>query len=77
LGIEAQHGVVITDVRAGSPAAMAGLSSGNVITQANRKAVANVEDLRKALEQQPLEKGALLLVESTEGTRFVVIRAGQ
>ena len=55
---------------------MGGLSTGMVITQANRKPVAGVEDLRKALEAQPLEKGVLLLLQTAEGSRFVVIRIG-
>ena len=73
LGIKAQHGVVITDVRSGSPADRAGLTSGLVITEANRQAVKTVGDLRKALESKPLNKGVLLLVRSAEGSRFVVI----
>jgi serine protease Do len=74
LGMKGQEGVVITDVRSGSPADQAGLESGMVITQANRKAVKSVEDLRNALERQALEKGVLLLVRTSEGSRFVVIR---
>ena len=58
----------------GSLAGQAGLESGMVIIQANRKPVPTVEDLRKILEQQSLEKGVLLLVQSAEGSRFVVIR---
>ena len=61
LGIKTEHGVVITDVRAGSPADQAGLTSGMVITEANRQAVKTVEDFRKALETKPLKKGVLLL----------------
>ncbi len=64
LGIKAEHGVVITDVRAGSPADLAGLSSGMVITEANRQPVKTVDDFRKALGAKPLEKGVLLLVRS-------------
>jgi len=73
LGVKIDHGVAITDVRSGSPADRAGLSSGMVITEANRQPVKTVEDFRKALESKPLDKGALLLVRSAEGSRFVVI----
>jgi serine protease Do len=75
LGIKTEHGVVITDVRAGSPADRAGLTSGMVITQANRQAVKTVDDFRKALDAKSLTKGALLLVRSAAGSRFVVIGA--
>jgi serine protease Do len=75
LDVNADHGVVITDVRVGSPADQAGLTSGMVITQANRKPLKTVDDLRKALEERPLKEGTLLLVRTAEGARFVAIRA--
>ena len=75
LGVKADHGVAITEVHRGSPADMAGLATGMVITQANRQPVKSVADLRKALAAKPLEKGLLLLVQSPEGSRFVVLRA--
>jgi serine protease Do len=75
LGVHAEHGVAVTEVRAGSLAEMAGLRTGMVITQANRLPVNSVEDLRKAVEAKPLDQGLLLLVRSAEGSRFVVLRA--
>jgi serine protease Do len=74
LGVKVDHGVAITDVRSGSPADLAGLANGMVITEANRQPVKSVEDLRKALGTSTLEKGVLLLVRSAEGSRFVVIQ---
>ena len=74
LGVKAEHGVAITEVRSGSPAELAGLGTGMVITEADRHPVKTTDDLRKALEGQPLEKGVLLLVRSAQGSRFVVIR---
>jgi len=41
-----QAGVVVTDVRAGSPAAGAGLEQGDVIIAANGRAVTNQDELR-------------------------------
>jgi serine protease Do len=73
--VQADHGVVVTEVRPGSLASQAGVAPGMVVTQANRKPVRSVEDLRKILEEQPLEKGILLLLQSAQGSRFVVIRA--
>ena len=73
LGVKADHGVVITEVRPGSPAEEAGLATGMVITQANRQDVKSVKDLQKVL-QQPLDKGLLLLVRTPEGARFVAVR---
>jgi serine protease Do len=75
LGVEADAGVVITEVRPGSPAAMAGLNTGMVITEANRKPIKTMDDLRTALDEKPLEDGLLLLVRGPQGARYVVIQA--
>ena len=56
LGVKADSGVAITEVRPGSPAAMAGLAKGMVITQANRKPVKSPADLRKAPRVQTAER---------------------
>ena len=74
LGVNVEHGVAIADVRAGSPAEMAGLSAGMVITEVDRQPIKTTDDLNKALQNRPLDKGVLLLVRSKEGSRFVVIR---
>ena len=73
LGVSVEHGAVITDVRSGSPADLAGLSTGMIITEANRQPVKSIDDLHKALGQKPLEKGALLLLRTPEGSRYVAI----
>jgi serine protease Do len=75
LGVKVQQGVAITEVRAGGLAERAGLAVGMVITEANRKSTKTVEDLRAILDSEPLSKGILLLVQSSDGARFVVIRA--
>lgn len=75
LGAAMESGVVVTNVRPGSPADKAGLAAGLVITQANRQAVKNVADLRTALASRSLQQGVLLLVRSSAGSRFVVIRS--
>ncbi len=74
LGVKAEHGVAITNVRSGSPAALAGLTTGMVITQANQRPVNSVEEFGKAIGNKPLEKGLLMLVQSAEGSRFVVVQ---
>jgi serine protease Do len=73
LGVKAEHGVVITDVRSGSPAERDGLAAGMVISEVNRRPVKSVEDFRKALAGASLEKGVLLYVQSAQGGRFVDI----
>ena len=75
LGVKGDEGVVITDVRNGSPAQLAGIDAGSVILQVNRKPVKSIEDFRAAIEEQPLDQGVLLLVRSGQTTRFVVLKA--
>ena len=74
--MKADSGVAVTEVRPGSPAAMAGLSKGMVITQANRQSVKSPADLRKAIETRPLSEGLMLMVRTKEGNRMVMIRVG-
>ncbi len=73
LGMKGKQGVVITEVRDGSPAADAGLEPGMVVTQANHKPVTNLDDFQKAIAGKPLSDGLLLLVRTATGSRFVVV----
>ena len=74
LQIKADQGVVVTDVQAGSAENALVSASGAVIVEANRKAVKNVEELSKAMDEKSLAKGVLLLVRTEQGSRFLVIR---
>ena len=74
LNVNAEHGVVISDVLAGSPADRAGLKSGMVIVEAARKPVKSVADLKKAVEEAK-DGGLLLLVRSEQGARFLVLKS--
>ena len=74
LQVKAEHGVVVTDVQAGSAAERAGLVDGAVIVEANRSPVKSVEELSKALDEKSLAKGVLLLVRTVQGSRFLVLR---
>jgi serine protease Do len=75
LGVKAGEGVVITEVRNGSPADMVGLTSGMVIVRVGQKPVKSVAEFQAAMEKQSLAKGVMLLVRTGQGTRFVVIRS--
>jgi serine protease Do len=66
------RGVLVADVAAGSPAAMAGLQRGDVIQQVNRKPVANVAEFA-SLVRQARGQPVLLLVNSQGATHFVVV----
>ncbi len=66
-------GVVVRDVRDGSPADEAGLRPADVIVEVNRRPVASVEELRRILDKQ--DKGAplLLLIRRENAERYVTL----
>lgn len=73
LGLPSQtRGVVVTQVDPGTPAASAGLERGDVIQEVNRKPVASVSELSRAVSGSE-KKPILLLVNHRGTTRFVVI----
>ena len=74
LGLDEAQGVVITNVEPNSPARLAGLSAGMVITQVNRRPVTSGEMFAQAIERSDPDNGLLLLVRGPQGARFVVIK---
>ena len=75
-GYEKHRGVLISQVAPGSPAQFAGLRPGMLITEVNKKAVANTEDFLKALEESLKMKRVLLLVQDRQYARYVVLDLG-
>lgn len=73
LGMTGVHGVVITGVKADSPADRAGLKAGVVIVQINRHDVTSVKECEEAIKDYKPEEGLLLLIRTQQGSRFVVI----
>jgi serine protease Do len=70
---EGTNGVAITDVSDDSPAAQAGLQSGEVIMQVNHRTVNTVADFNQAVRQGASKDSTLLLVRRQGGTQFVVV----
>lgn len=74
LGVAPESGVLISAVKAESPAALAGLQTGMVIEKVGQKQVASPADFKAALQGTSVEKGVLLLVRTGGGAKFVVIK---
>jgi serine protease Do len=72
LGSDVQ-GVAVAQVQPGSPAEDAGLSSGDVIMEVNRKPVTSAEQFRNDVKQLPADKDMLLRVWANGGTTFRVV----
>ncbi len=68
------RGVVVTEVRPGSVAALAGIEPGTVILQVDRHPVGDVRDFRRAIGAASKEKGLLLLVRKGDVQRYVVLK---
>ncbi len=69
-----EDGVVITKVKPGSPAAMAGIRPGFLIQAINHKKISNTSDYETALNDSSQNKRVLLLVRHGKMTRFYSIR---
>jgi serine protease Do len=71
------HGAVIQQVQPGSPADNAGLQSGDVIVEVDRKAMQSASDVKNALSSVPKGQDALVLVWSNGGNTFRVLHPAQ
>ena len=69
-----EKGVVISGLEPGGPAAEAGLRTGDVIKEVNRKAIKDLADYKKAIAKGNEDKGVLLLVKRGQGTLYVVLK---
>ena len=71
---QASGGVVVTQVEAGSPAAVAGLAPGDLITEAGGRPVLSKKDLEEALKSSGPDRGVLLLLERSGSRTFAILK---
>jgi serine protease Do len=64
---------VVTRVEPGSPAADAGIQTGDIIREINRKPVKDVDDLVQQLEQAKDQNNILLLVQRGQNNMFAAV----
>jgi len=74
LGLSSRTGVVVTDVREGSPADDVGLQPQDVILQVNRAKIASKKDYLRELSRKEAKQNLLLLVKRGQSTFFVALR---
>ena len=75
-GIKQQRtgGVVVSKVEEGSPAAVAGLEAGDLITEAGGRPVLGKKDLDEVLNSADPDRGILLLLERSGNRTFAILK---
>jgi serine protease Do len=74
LGLSDTKGVVIAQVKEGSPADEAGIRPGDVILQVNRVKVSSLKDYLRGISRKGADESCLLLIKRGDRTFFVGIQ---
>jgi serine protease Do len=73
LGLNPGDGVLVAAVQPGSPAERAGLRSGDVILEVNRKKVASAHDAQAEAQKDPNAQTLLLLFRRGNSSQFAAL----
>jgi serine protease Do len=73
LGVKKDTGVVVARVEPGSAAAEAGIQTGDVIQEVNRKPVKNVDDFTQKVEKAKDRDTVLLLIQRGQNNLFAAV----
>jgi len=74
LGFKGMKGVVISSVDEDGVAAGHGLREGMMVLKVGDHQVQTVDEFKAAVSKESLDKGILLLVKTTAGNRFLVLK---
>jgi serine protease Do len=74
LGYDPGTGVVISEVKSGSPADQAGLQAGMVIAEVNRNPVRDEKEFQNTLKNINTDQGVLLLMVRPKGSQYIIIK---
>ena len=74
LGLEGEHGALVTEVEPGSPAARAGLRPGQVIASVGGEPVDSADQAARLLRQAGGDAPVRLHVRDANGARFLLLR---
>ncbi len=77
LALKSDTGVVVTDVVPNSPAALADIQPGDVITEVGRAAVLNLDAFQKALAEQKGKASLLLLLDRKGIKTYSIVKTGK
>jgi serine protease Do len=77
LGLKSNSGVVVTEVTPNSPAAVADIQTGDVITEVGRNQVTNTGSFQKALADQKGKPNLLLLLDRKGVKTYSIVKIGK
>ncbi len=77
LGLKSDSGVVVTEVTPNSPAAVADIQKGDVITEVGRNQVTNTDSFQKALADQKGKPNLLLLLDRKGVKTYSIVKVGK
>lgn len=69
-----EKGVVVTQVRQGSPAQASGITAGTIIKSVNHQKVHNMDEYRTAIDEAQGQPQILLLVQKDKHVKFIAIK---
>ena len=73
LGLKKETGVVVTRVEPGSAAADAGIQTGDVIREVNRKPIKDVEEFSQKVEKAKGQNNVLFLIQRGQNNLFAAV----
>ena len=74
LGLSEKGGIIVTDVKQGSPAAEGGLRPQDIILQANRVKINSLKDFKDEISRSGKNETLMFLIKREDHTLFVTIR---
>jgi serine protease Do len=74
LSLEGEKGVVVSNVRRGSPAAEQGLQRGDLIIEIEKQPVEDMEDYRRIMQDAASKQQILMVVRHGGHTRYIVLK---
>jgi serine protease Do len=76
LGISETAGVLVSEVKLGSPAHRAGIRRGDVIKEVDRQPIEDLKGYTRQMARLKEKDDILMLIQREENTFFVVVRRG-
>jgi serine protease Do len=76
LGISEKSGVLVSEVKVGSPAHEAGVRRGDIIKEIDRQPIEDLDSYRRQMAKLKRKDDILILIQREENTFFVVVERG-